>query len=725
MNISHLKRLDSEQPDSEWRLQSNEEHSRNVSLLCKRFASEFDCDSWGEALGLLHDLGKECIGFQNYIRGKSGYKPELTNSPRTKHAYIGAIAARQLLPEGAPVLSYCILGHHSGLSDCGELKKSLEDPIPTDVIINSYAGSPLSLPFQPGNKEFHLWIRMLFSCLVDADRLDTELFMNENQARLRRNRKELCELLPLLENYLQQLKVRSADTVVNRIRYEVQKECMDASPMPPGFFSLTVPTGGGKTLSSLLWAMKHALKHGKRRIIIAIPYTSIIVQTAQTLRTIFGKENVLEHHSNTDIDNEEYSVVAEQMKLVAENWDAPIIVTTNVQLFESLFSNKPSKCRKLHNICNSVLILDEVQTLPLPFLSPIIDSLKTLQCRFGVSVLFTTASQPAIDNDVRYGKRTGDSFEGIHNIHEIMSTPVKLSDQLRRAQIHIDTESSGYDDIAGRIMQHPRVLCILNTRSDAKEIYERLSEPENTYHLSRMMCPVHIRKTLDDIKVKLKSETEPAIRVVATQLIEAGVDIDFPVVFRQEAGLDSIIQAAGRCNREGKLKIGDTFVFHFDKPLPPGYISHAAGAMNRLAKDSDWFEPEVMKLYFKQLYGTMDTFDKAQIKDRLYKVPDFYFKTAAEEFKLIDDNGIGIIVNYENSSELIECLKQDGPSYSLMKRLNQYTVNIREWDFKKLRSDRLIEEVIEGVYWLPDREQYDVKKGLVTDNHWLDELLVK
>jgi CRISPR-associated endonuclease/helicase Cas3 len=399
------------------------------------------------------------------------------------------------------------------------------------------------------------------------------------------------------------------------------------------------------------------------------------------------------------------------------------VVTTNVQLFESMFSNRPSKCRKLHNICNSILILDEVQSLPLEHLQPIVDSLKTYQRLFGVSVLFTTASQPALKGDTLCSKRESDSLQGIEEIHEIIQKPEGLSLQLRRAVIQIDKTSSTYDEIAARIARYPRVLCIVNTRKDAQEIYSRLPKESFTYHLSRMMCPLHVRQTIEVIKEKLRSDA-PIVRVVATQLIEAGVDIDFPVVFRQTAGLDSVIQAAGRCNREGKLRQGETYVFRFNKPLPPGYISQAVDAMCALGKEQDWFAPSTITNYFKQLYYRAATFDKANIRSYLYKPIDFYFGTAAEKFSLIDNGGVNIIVNFADSMSYVDELKKTGISYKLMRHLGEYSVNVRQQDFQKLRKEGLLEEALTNVYVLTDREQYNNEIGLMMDNHWLEEILI-
>ena len=483
-----------------------------------------------------------------------------------------------------------------------------------------------------------------------------------------------------------------------------------------------MPTGGGKTLASVLWAIKHAAKNDLRRIIIAIPYTSIITQTASVLRGIFGDANVLEHHSNVDRSYIGDKELSQKQKLATENWDYPIVVTTNVQLFESLFSNKPSDCRKLHNIANSILILDEVQTLPINFLQPIIDTLDTLKRVFGVSVLFTTASQPVLSGRI-LGANPFVSFDGLSEIHEIVPQKVHLHDRLRRVELKFDETRRSYDAVAEQIAKCSRVLCIVNTRSDAKEIYSRLPKDGICLHLSRMMCPDHVRKTIDSVKTALKDPSHPVIRVVATQLIEAGVDIDFPVVFRQEAGLDSVLQAAGRCNREGRLDKGETHVFSLDKPLPQGFITQTNNARLGVGKGFDLFSPEAMESYFVQLYSRIDNFDKAGIKDLLYK-SEMQFETAAKEFRLIDDDTTSLIVNWKNSMELVDRLKVEGVSYALIKALAQFSVNVRQNDMRRLMEAGAVEEVLEGIYAISAPSFYDEQVGLVVDNHWLEESLI-
>ena len=726
--ISHLFKDDKDC----WHIQSNEEHLKGVAKLAEGFADEFGMGSWGRALGLLHDKGKERKSFQDYIRQNSGLEPEIHCSLEHNHAFVGGIIAKSIYGKGSEsLLCNQIISHHSGLHDYCQIEETLKKDIPSDVnrCVEKIQLNrpPFSLSPIKGCKGMtsdanHL-SRMLFSCLVDADYLDTELFMDEKSARKRINGISLQSLLPLLETYIDNLQKRSSESEVNAIRRKVQERCVSMSNVEKGFYSLTVPTGGGKTLSSLVWALRHAVHNGMKRIIIAIPYTSIIVQTASILKQIFGEEAVLEHHSNFDPQSIQGKEMQHKAKLATENWDYPIVVTTNVQLFESMFSNKPSDCRKLHNIANSVIILDEVQTLPTDYLQPIVDALKSYQRMFGISVLFTTASQPVLSGLIE-GCNPKAAFQGIDNITEIIPKEYALHDKLRRVCLKIDNAGSSYDEIAERLSRHNKVLCIVNTRNDAREIFERLPKEGLTIHLSRMMCPRHVSKAIQEIKQALTDNSETVVRVVATQLIEAGVDIDFPVVYRQEAGLDSILQAAGRCNREGKLNMATTYVFSLSvEHNLYGSIIDANNARLNMVNVNDWFAPEAMTEYFRQLYCRKETFDKKDIKTLLYKHTEMCFAEAAKEFRLIEEAGTTVYVNMDDSLELVERLKCDGITYSLMKQLSQYGVNIHERDFQKLWSYGAIEEVIEGIYVVNDRAQYDENIGLRLDNHWMNEIL--
>ena len=361
--------------------------------------------------------------------------------------------------------------------------------------------------------------------------------------------------------------------------------------------------------------------------------------------------------------------------------------------------------------------------LPTDLLQPMVDSLKSYLNMFGVSVLFTTASQPLL-NGIIEGCNPRATFRGIDNITEIIPKDYALHEKLRRVCLQIDNTGRTYDEIAERVSRHSKVLCIVNTRGDAREIYERLPNEGLTIHLSRMMCPRHVSGTIERIKRALQDGTEPVIRVVATQLIEAGVDIDFPVVYRQEAGLDSILQAAGRCNREGKLDMATTYVFSLSKEHNlHGSVVDANDARLSMTGVDDWFSPETMTEYFRQLYGRKDTFDKKDIKALLYKPSEMCFAEAAKEFRLIEEAGNTVYVNMDDSLELVERLKSDGITYSLMKQLSQYSVNIHERDFQKLLGYGAIEEVIDGIYVVNDRAQYDENIGLRLDNHWMNEIL--
>lgn len=657
--ISHVKRSVTGEIEA---FQSNEEHGKAVAELAKEFASEFGMGDWGYVLGMLHDKGKEKHQFQEYIRdvsGISGHK-DWTYDGKA-HAYVGAIMAKRLYGHTALSL-FCnpIASHHRGLYDYCELEQLVNEPLPEDVKEETERCKLNQPPFKMRKEDCHHLSRILFSCLVDADYLNTEAFMNEAESRLRGSHTPLTSLASVLKTYIERLQHDAADTGVNRVRRLVQERCSMMSAQPKGFFSLTVPTGGGKTLSSMLWAMRHAVCHGMKRIIIAIPYTSIIVQTASILKQIFGEENVLEHHSDADASAINDAHLRHKAKLATENWDYPIIVTTNVQLFESMFSNRPSDCRKLHNIANSVIILDEVQTLPTDFLQPIVDALKAYQTMFGISVLFTTASQPLL-NGVIEGCNPKAAFHGIDSITEIIPDQYALHDKLRRVELAIDDTASTYDELAERISGHDKVLCIVNTRKDAREIYERLPKEGLTIHLSRMMCPKHVSRAIRIIRQTLAENSEKIVRVIATQLVEAGVDIDFPVVYRQEAGLDSVLQAAGRCNREGKMDMATTYVFSLSKEhhLSGGMVD-ANNARINMKNVDDWFAPETMTEYFRQLYCRKETFDRKDIKSLLYKPTEMCFEEASKVFRLIEEAGKTVFVNMDDSLQLIERMKTEG-----------------------------------------------------------------
>jgi len=705
--------------------QSLEDHRDHVADLARSFAEAFNSGSLAYLAGWLHDKGKERDSFQNYILRENGIPTNGQSGGEHEHSFVGGLIAAQK-PLHSLALANIIMGHHRGLYDDDTLKSEINRrTLPKEIMIDPLPVSPSSPHIQLRKEDLHHYVRMLFSCLIDADRLDTEAFMNPSQAKLRGQGDSLPVLLERLEAKLAEFKSVGNDSEVNHVRNYVQQICREKSDQPCGIFSMTVPTGGGKTLSSLLWALRHAIHNGQKRIIIAIPYTSIITQTANTLKGILGEQNVLEHHSEFDYDALKDERLKEIYQLAAENWDFPVIVTTNVQLFESMFSNKPSACRKLHNIANSVVILDEVQTLPTSYLQPIVDAVSAYNRSFGASFLFTTASQPVLSGLIE-GCNPLANFHGLNSVTELIPASAKLHEKLRRVRLDIDNTPRSYDEIANAISQHDRVLCIVNTRRDAKEVYKRLPKEGLTLHLSRMMCPEHVSETIKQITKALADDANRVIRVVATQLVEAGVDIDFPVVYRQEAGLDSVLQAAGRCNREGKQKLCVTHVFSLAKEhkLPPGDISNANNARLALKQDSDWFAPETMTSYFRQRYSREETFDKRKMKDYLYHPTTIMFETAAKEFQLIEDGSIPLIVVWKNSLSLVEQLKEKGPTYGLMKQLSKYTVNVYQSDFKALCQTGAVKELIKGIFVVDQQAQYDDKLGLLIENQWEDKLLL-
>lgn len=729
--ISHIRKED-------LAIQTNKAHSCGVAERAELFTQALGMPGWGTFLGLLHDKGKEKKDFQTYIRLMNEFPADSRTYQDKTHAYVGALLAKRLFPKGYHFVAYALAGHHAGMPDSYLLEELLKKDLPEEV---SWDGLP-DVPSPPSYLEQmqpsdlnHLF-RMLYSCLVDADYLDTENFMMPGQARLRNNQTSLADLLPKLEVYLQNLAERSADTPVNRIRKQVQDVCRQAAERPSGVYSLTVPTGGGKTLSSILWAMLHAIRQGKQRIILSIPYTSIITQTAAVLKKIFGDDQVLEHHSNLAVDETDVlDETALRKKLATENWDFPIIVTTNVQLLESMYASHPSACRKLHNIANSVLLFDEVQTLPGERLQPIVDALRTYQRFFGVSLLFTTASQPTLEG-VRPGHQA--DLLGFEKIEEIVPAAWHLHEKLRRVHLHFCTSPLTYQEISEQLLQHPRVLCIVNTRKDAGEIFSRLGESEPGalhFHLSRMMCAEHLDHTLHEIKEALQRDASTPIRVVSTQLVEAGVDMDFPVVYRQEAGLDSILQAAGRCNREGKLpELGRTEVFQIEgRRVPLGTLNYANQARLNMPVPKDWFSPEAMKDYFTHFYHQIPTFDKKEegkdglkwtMQELLYSVKKLMFDTADHVFRLIDSKGYSVVVHYGESDTLMNHLKNGVFDPLLFRRLNRYAVQLNEHDFKAFVEAGMIEPV-QGLYYLSDSAQYHSSVGLKLDNHWIDEILIQ
>ena len=703
------------------------EHLRGVGQRAGEYARALGSGDWARIAGLWHDLGKYSAEFQRRIKSVSGYEAHLEGQAgRVDHSTAGAqYAIRQFNLHGR-ILAYLIAGHHAGLPDWhasetrgaalkvrlddgSHLERALNQPIPPDILSQT---KPISPPL--GKTEgFHLWVRMLFSCLVDADFLDTEAFMDAEKGAHRSKTPQLSELLPRFNSYMEANFADAPPTRVNEIRTEVLRQCRKKAEESPGCFSLTVPTGGGKTLSSLAFALEHAERHEKRRVIYAIPYTSIIEQTTNVFRDIFP-DAVIEHHSNLDPEMETV-----ESRLAAENWDAPLIVTTNVQFFESLFAARTSRCRKLHNVVNSVVVLDEAQLLPPEFLQPILDVMNLLVRHYGVTFVLSTATQPALGT-LKTFQRT---LRGLDRVREIIDDPDALNRDLARVTYTLPADyhqPETWDDVADRLREHPSVLAIVNSRADARELHRRM--PEGTVHLSALMCGEHRSRVIASIKERLRAGD--GVRVVSTQLVEAGVDVDFPVVYRALAGLDSIAQAAGRCNREGRLERGRVMVFVPSKPVPPGPLRKAADATVSLltGQNDPVFDAALFQAYFRHFYVDARSLDKHDITELLtpqggnddpLKVQ---FRTAAQRFRLIDESGYqSVIVRYDDSPGLIGRLQKEGPERWLMRRLQRYTVSLPKHQFQKLSNNGDVTEVWRGMFAQTSDVSYHPELGLLVD----------
>ncbi|MBI3757477.1 MAG: CRISPR-associated helicase Cas3' [Deltaproteobacteria bacterium] len=705
------------------------DHLRGVGQRAEECARYFGGGDWAKVAGLWHDLGKYSAEFQRRIKSVSGYDPDAHlegQVGRVDHSTAGAQHAVKQFGVYGRILAYLIAGHHAGLPDWhtsetggaalnarlddkNHLERALSQSIPPEILSQSKPSGPLL-----GKSEgFALWVRILFSCLVDADFLDTEAFMDEDKAEQRTGAPVIQELLSRFNAYMEEKFADAPSTIVNRVRAEVLRQCRDKAHEAPGLFSLTVPTGGGKTLSSLAFALEHAVHNGKRRVIYAVPYTSIIEQTANIFRDIFP-DAVIEHHSNLDPDKETV-----KSRLATENWDAPLIVTTNVQFFESLFAAKTSRCRKLHNIVNSVVVLDEAQLLPPEFLQPILDVMNLLVRHYGVTFVLSTATQPALGT-LHTFQRT---IRGLDHVRELIDDPDALYRNLERVTVAMPPDlhqAQDWDDIAQQVQQHPSVLAVVNSRADARELHRRM--PKGTLHLSALMCGEHRSRVIADIKQRLLAGE--AVRVVSTQVVEAGVDVDFPVVYRALAGLDSIAQAAGRCNREGELERGQVVVFVPPKPAPIGPLRRAAETtVSLLTGMSDHpLTRSLFRSYFEHFYVRAPSLDKHEIATLLK--PDgqgvdqlkVQFRTAAQRFQLIDESGYrSVIARYGDSPALIGRLHKEGPERWLMRKLQRYTVSLPEYQFQKLLSNGDLQEVYPGMFAQTSEVLYHPDLGVLVD----------
>ena len=705
------------------------EHVTQVSRLAGEFADAFGCRDVAEQIGLAHDIGKYSQAFQRRIRG---------SNERVDHSTAGAY---ELLEQGSWLGAYCVSGHHGGLPDGGadtdsddagtlaaRIRKARSGGIEEYA---AFAGEvELAVPSAGPSLDFAhcktqealvfsqaFATRMLFSCLVDADFLCTEGFMRG------RDRETLSdaspgELAEMLEGHLARLKAASAPSELNTIRQRISDECLAAAAKEPGLFTCTVPTGGGKTLASMRFALNHAAKRGMRRIIYAIPYTSIIEQNAAVFRGVFGDENVLEHHSGFDFDDRGDGI-GERLRLAAENWDAPIVVTTNVQLFESLFAAKTSRCRKLHNIAGSVIVLDEAQMLPVGHAKPCVRALAELICVYGCTVVLCTATQPTLDGFFEeYGLRAC----------EIASDPRGLARRLERVSYEFAGRLTN-EELAERIAKEAQALCILNSRAQAREVFSLLAEhgEDGVYHLSTFMHPVHRTRVLDEVRARLREGL--SCRVVSTSLIEAGVDVDFPVVYRSCAGVDSIAQAAGRCNREGRLGRvgGHVVVFEPEEGVRiPAEVDNRAAVTRDVARGLAGGYGEIgtfdaIESYFMKLFHLQETRLDAEdvlrsfgrfstcANGRALSIP---FRSVAEGFQLIEDDTVAVLVPDDAVDEELEALREGSATRRDMRTLSRYGVGVYRHDLAELMACGAVQEVADGIYLLLDVALYDAQTGL-------------
>jgi CRISPR-associated endonuclease/helicase Cas3 len=683
------------------------------------FASDFDAGEIGALLGLVHDLGKYQMKFQDRIRGRC---------VRVDHATEGARLLTEKWEQLGWLHGMVVSGHHTGLKNSGSGSNKSDSSY--SARLNNYQretvdfGDEIKLPaFSPKkincDKEtmsfaFATYFKMLFSCLVDADWTDTEEYVKSVK------RTGVAYTIDQLADKLSAGIPHNNGSKINTIRAEILDDCIAAAKKDQGLFTLTVPTGGGKTLSSLAFALAHARQHGLKRVIYVIPYTSIIEQNADVISGILGSEYVLEHHSQVD---EDYDAMngedgldnkqATQMKWASENWDIPVVLTTNVQFFESFFSNKPSKTRKLHNISKSVVIFDEAQMLPRELLSPSMYAISELVTNYRVTAVLCSATQPAI-GQYKYQRLP---------LIEIIRDPQHLSNELKRVNYEVIGKKSD-DEILQILTDNPRAMCIVNSRKHAYALYKLAKDEkqmESIYHLSTLMHSKHRRKVLKEVKEKLIRKEN--VILIATSLVEAGVDIDFPLVMRSIAGIDSIIQAGGRANREGKLERGRVLVFEPTSEM--GKIPKSILSMVSVTQEvirvlgEEAFENEGVQLYFENLYHASSSGNVLDVKNILgeFQVKanhyQFNFETVAKKYKIIEDNTKTVIINIsDETNQPVQELRKNIFHRETIRKLQQYSVSVYKHEYEKLKAENALEILESGYSILNNSQYYDGKTGL-------------
>ncbi len=712
------------------------DHLEAVARACGHNAAGFSAEAWGEAAGLLHDLGKSKPGFQAYLRGERGSDPHSGEGARFADTHLGG---------AGKVLAYGIAGHHAGLPNglgpvSGKPATPLNERLQQAALLKLPEGltlpalstpAPLANAQGVSNFTLHFFTRMLFSALVDADFLETERFYDKVEGR--QNVRGWAGSLDGLE---QALTARLAafgppESPINRLRARVLAHACAQAENPPGLFTLTVPTGGGKTLTSLAFALAHARKHGLKRVIYVIPYTSIVEQTADVFRTALGDDDaVLEHHAGFDWDGLDDPKEGERLKLAAQNWDRPIIVTTAVQFFESLYANRPSKCRKLHRLARAVIVLDEAQTLPLRLLRPCLAAVKELARGYGASVVFCTATQPALIKEDGFPAPEGLARD---DLREIAPDPPALYEALRRVRVR---DAGALDDaaLAGKIAAQEQVLAILNNRRHVRALYDALADLPGATLLTTLMTAAHRRKVLQDVRDAL-AHGRP-VRLVATSLVEAGVDVDFPQVWREVAGIDSIAQAAGRCNREGKRAHGEVFVFRsLGDFAPPADLKQFAGiGAGIMARHADPLGLDAVRDYFRQLYWdrgpeALDSAGVGRVRGVMAALEgagnqmDFPFADIAKAFRIIEDASVPLIIqggDWGIPEDMLKGFRHRPHAGPLARDFQPYQVQIPPYQRAQLlqagaaeiwRADEFGEQFV----LLTNQRLYDARAGFSAD----------